>query len=145
MIQVNVKTGQDSKQYIRHLPFYEYTSLLELIWALFENYDSGTKNWLQEAFKFLEAYGVKDVSDIKDYEINHLIRILKSDRATYSLIYDAEKLTYLLLSKVASEEIQVIIDNKIIETINKPIHLTPTSTITFLDINHISLINFNTI
>lgn len=145
MIQVSVQIKQTTKQYIRSLPTLYFNSLLELIWALFENYQPRTKNWIKEAFLFLKAYGVEDFSDIKDYEIHHLIQVLRSDKKTYALIFDSEKLTYILLAGIVSGHIQVLIDNTSIDTINQPITLLATSTITFLDLNDISLLQFNTI
>jgi len=138
------KLKQKQKGYVKSLFTYEFNSLLHLIFELFTNYTHGQKEII-EIERLLDEIGYKNLKDIPADEIETIKKYIRLQLPAWEHQEDAELLTYKLLAAIQSKNIVVIVDDKIIEDLEKPISLAPDSTITFINTFKIDSISFTTL
>jgi hypothetical protein len=123
---------------------YRFGSLVELMLLLFEKYAKKQQGLL--VFKTLLAEsGYARLGDIPIEEIDRVIELAKELTVKYEILYDGEQLCYHLLSAVVNKNIFVFIDNRIINNIQAPVHITPDSVMVLVHDEKIDTIEFKTL
>ncbi len=145
MIKIEInKLRQRSKRYLSSLSGFDFDSLYELLYELFDNYrpDQSEICQIEALLNEIGFYNLKEIQDSKKTEIKEIIT---SKTTEWEREADAEYLSYKLLAAIQSKAVIVIIDEQVIENLEKPISLHSNSIISFIDNSKTDQITFTTL
>lgn len=145
MIKIEInKLRQRSKRYLSSLSGFDFDSLYELLYELFDNYrpDQSEICQIEALLNQIGFYNLKEIQDSKKTEIKEIIT---SKTTEWEREADAEYLSYKLLAAIQSKAVIVIIDEQVIENLEKPISLHSNSIISFIDNSKTDQITFTTL
>ncbi len=145
MIKIEInKLRQRSKRYLSSLSGFDFDSLYELLYELFNNYrpDQSEICQIEALLNEIGFYNLKEIQDSKKTEIKEIIT---SKTTEWEREADAEYLSYKLLAAIQSKAVIVIIDEQVIENLEKPISLHSNSIISFIDNSKTDQITFTTL
>ncbi len=145
MIKIEInKLRQRSKRYLSSLSGFDFDSLYELLYELFDNYrpDQSEICQIEALLNEIGFYNLKEIQDSKKTEIKEIIN---SKTTEWEREADAEYLSYKLLAAIQSKAVIVIIDEQVIENLEKPISLHSNSIISFIDNSKTDQITFTTL
>ncbi|TWI03166.1 hypothetical protein IQ05_00095 [Flavobacterium tiangeerense] len=138
------KLSRTQKNYLKNLFNYKFESLFQLLFELFDNHEHGYKE-IFEIETLLSEIGYANLNEIPKNETEEIKKLICSKLQEWDEKYDFENLSYKLMSQIQSRNIIVIIDNIIIEHIEKPIIINPNSVISFIDNSKLDSITFTTL
>jgi hypothetical protein len=138
------KLKQTQKNYLKNLFNYEFGSLFQLLFELFDNHKHGHKE-IFEIEALLAEIGYANLNEIPKNETEEIKKLIRSKLQEWDEKSDFENLSYKLMSQIQSRNIIVIIDNIVIEHIEKPIIINPNSVISFIDNSKLDSITFTTL
>ncbi len=145
MIKIEInKLRQRSKRYLSSLSGFDFDSLYELLYELFNNYrpDQSEICQIEALLNEIGFYNLKEIQDRKKTEIKEIIT---SKTTEWEREADAEYLSYKLLAAIQSKAVIVIIEEQVIENLEKPISLHSNSIISFIDNSKTDQITFTTL
>ena len=138
------KLKQTQKRYLKNFSTYQFESLIHLIFDLFDSYKHGQKE-IFEIEALLEEIGYSNLKEIPNNEIETIRTLVQPKLGEWERQDDSEYLSYKLMTAIQAKSIIVIVDNKLIEDIEKPISITPNSIISFINNLKIGSITFTTL
>lgn len=138
------KLSQSQKNYLKNFLNYKFESLFQLLYELFDNHKHGHKE-LFEIEALLEEIGYSNLKEISKSESPKIKSIIRSKLQEWERHEDSEYLSYKLMAAIQANSILVIIDDVIIDDIEKPISVMPNSVISFINNSKIDSISFTTL
>lgn len=138
------KLKQTQKNYLKKFFKYEFGSLFQLLFELFDNHEHGHKE-IFEIEALLSEIKYANLNEIPKNETEEIKKLIRSKLQEWNEKSDFENLSYKLMSQIQSRNIIVIIDNIVIEHIEKPIIINPNSVISFIDNSKLDSITFTTL
>ncbi|MRJ08449.1 hypothetical protein EDL98_03770 [Ornithobacterium rhinotracheale] len=127
-IELNKVTFQ--KKYLQGVNCYEFNSLLDLIFELFQANKIEETETSDIIYEYIKSIGYDNISNIPKDELK-IIESYYWDLKKINKI-DYEKVFYSFLAQILNGNVLVLIDKKIIKTINNPISINSNSIISFL-------------
>ncbi|MEO1259933.1 MAG: hypothetical protein AAFZ15_14160 [Bacteroidota bacterium] len=145
MLNLIIQPDKFAKVYLKKSTDYQYDSLLDLIQQIFSTHAFEDKAVEQFLYQLLSETGYTSLEKIPIPELQAIANYFLAHKDEYKIDYDAEKLTYLLLSAIKNKDVIVYIDKRIVEDMLAPITLQYGSTLAFIKVEKINNITFKTI
>ena len=138
------KLKQIQKNYLKNFLNYEFESLLQLLYELFDNHKHGHKE-IFEIEALLELIDYSNLREIPKNEVEKIQNLIRSKLQKWERQADSEYLSYKLMTAIQANIIIVIIDDVIIKDSESSILILPNSVITFINNSKIDSISFTTL
>ena len=132
------------KNYLKNFLNYEFESLLQLLYELFDNHKHGHRE-IFEIEALLDEIGYSNLKEIPKNETEKIENLIRSKLMEWERQADSEYLSYKLMYAIQCLSILVFIDNEVIEDFENPILLKSNSVISFINKSKIDSISFTTL